>query len=88
MSLDLYNSLIVPLPLLPAIGPHGHKASRSGKDLLGEDVKKRERLGDAELEPELGAVVVVEDWAEGVLLQWVADLPRRDPHLRTSTPPN
>jgi hypothetical protein len=41
-------------------------------------------LGDAELQPELGAVVVVEDRPEGVLLQRVIDLPRRNLHLMAS----
>jgi hypothetical protein len=55
--------------------------SGSGVVLVGEDVEEGEGLGDGELEPELGPVVVVEDRAEGVLLQWVADLPRCHPHL-------
>ena len=42
-------------------------------------------LRDTELQPELGAVVVVEDGAECVLLQRVADLPRCDLHLLRST---
>lgn len=32
-------------------------------------------LRDVEFKAELGAVVVVENWAEGVLLQRLADLP-------------
>lgn len=58
----------------------------SGVVLVREDVEEGDGLGDGELEPELGPVVVVEDGAEGVLLQWVVDLPRRHPHLHiTST---
>jgi len=36
---------------------------------------------DTELQPELGAVVVVEDGAESVLLQRITDLARCNPHL-------
>ena len=57
------------------------EAVASGVILVCKDVKKGERLGDAELQPELGAVVVVEDRPEGVLLQRVIDLPRRNLHL-------
>ena len=50
--------------------------------LVREDVEEGDGLGDGELEPELGPVVVVEDGAEGVLLQRVVDLPRRHANLR------
>jgi len=50
--------------------------------LAREDVEEGDGLGDGELEPELGPVVVVEDGAEGVLLQRVVDLPRRHANLR------
>jgi hypothetical protein len=42
-------------------------------------------LGDAELQPELGPIVVVQDRSEGVLLQRIADLPRGHPHLNSSS---
>jgi hypothetical protein len=57
----------------------------SGVVLVGEDVEEGEGLGDGELEPELGPVVVVQDGAEGVLLQRVVDLPRCHPHLQHIT---
>lgn len=53
----------------------------SGVILVSEDVEEGEGLGDGELEPKLGPVVVVKDGAEGVLLQWIVDLPRCHSHL-------
>ena len=61
---------------------------RSGIVLVFKYIKKGESLGDAELQPELGPVVVVQDRAEGVLLQRVADLPCSHPHLNSSTVAN
>ena len=57
---------------------------RSGLVLVFKYIEKGEGLGDAELQPELGPVVVVQDRAEGVLLQRVADLPCGHPHLNSS----
>ena len=63
----------------------GLTKDRSGVVLVGEDVEEGNGLGDGELEPELGPVVVVEDGAEGVLLQRVVDPPRRHANLRIET---
>lgn len=60
-----------------------HLALHSSK-CWGRQAGRQERRGhlrDTELQPELGAVVVVEDGAESVLLQRRTDLARCNPHL-------